>query len=59
MVTHIFKDGTVRTDLTDVYLPAALMEEVVSIARRRKDRCNEEKRSNTGTDADVSAASGS
>lgn len=35
MVTHIFKDGTVRTDLTDVHIPAALMEEVVSIVRRK------------------------
>ena len=31
-VIHIFKDGTTKEELKDVYVPKELVEEVISIA---------------------------
>lgn len=37
MITHIFKDGTVKTDLKDVCVPKEIVEQVVSIAKRKTE----------------------
>lgn len=34
-VIHIFKNGTTTTKLKDVYVPKEIVEQVVSIARRK------------------------
>jgi hypothetical protein len=46
MITHIFKDGTTKENLENVYVPKELMEAVVSIARteRTQNECKFEKR---------------
>jgi len=36
-ITHIFKDGTTTTELKDVYVPKEIVEQVVSIARRKTE----------------------
>ena len=40
-VIHIFKDGTVKTELKNVYVPTEIVKQVIAIAARgpeRKDR---------------------
>ncbi len=40
-VIHIFKDGTVKTELKNVYVPKEIVKQVIAIAARepeRKDR---------------------
>jgi len=35
-VIHIFKDGTTKTELKDVYVPKEVVQRVVAIARRKE-----------------------
>ena len=46
-VIHIFKDGTVKTELKDVYVPKELVEQVVAIARTKP--VENERRKKSGT----------
>ena len=34
-ITHIFKDGTVATELKDVYVPKEIVERVAEIAKSK------------------------
>lgn len=37
-VIHIFKNGTTTTELKDVYVPKEIVERVVAIANRKRER---------------------
>lgn len=37
-VIHIFKDGTVKKDLKNVYVPKEIVESIAKIAKERKEK---------------------
>lgn len=43
-VIHIFKNGTRASELVDVYVPKDIVERVVTISQRSKERSKNEKK---------------